>query len=250
MKQLFFSITLLFSLVIVAQTNEELFSDGNNLYKNEKYTEAIELYTSIEKQGLKSDGLFFNLGNCYYKLNKVAPAIYYYEKALKVNPMHQDAMFNLAFAKRMTIDVIEDLPQTFLQRFSSNVIQKLPFDTWAIIAVIASFLASLLFLLYHFSYSSKKKLFYFNTSIFAVFIMLISVFFSFHNYKTVQQNRAAIIFVAKVEIKNAPSTSSEEVFELHEGTKVIILDELDNWKKIKIADGKIGWIYADDLKEI
>jgi len=250
MKKIFFSIALLFSLVIVAQTNEELFSEGNNLYKNEKYTEAIEVYTSIEKQGLKSDDLFFNLGNCYYKLNKVAPAIYYYEKALKANPMHQDATFNLAFAKRMTIDVIEDLPQTFLQRFSSNVIQKLTFDTWAIIAVVASFLASLLFLLYHFSYSSKKKLFYFNTSILTVFIVLISVFFAFHNYKTVQQNRAAIIFVAKVEIKNAPSTSSEAIFELHEGTKVIILDELDNWKKIKIADGKIGWIYADDLKEI
>ncbi|PCH52894.1 MAG: hypothetical protein COC22_03415 [Flavobacteriaceae bacterium] len=59
-----------------------------------------------------------------------------------------------------------------------------------------------------------------------------------------------MIFVAEVEIKNAPSTSSEVVFELHEGTKVIILDELDYWKKIKIADGKIGWIYADDLKEI
>ena len=250
MKKLFFSIVLLFSLGLFSQTSNELFSKANNLYQNGKYTEAIELYSSIEKQGLKSDDLFFNLGNCYYKLNKVAPSIYYYEKALKINPTHEDASFNLAFAKRMTIDVIEDLPKTFLQRFSSNVIQKLPFDTWAIIAVLASFLASLLFLVYHFSTSSKKKLFYFNTFILAVFILIICAFFAFHNYDTVQKNRTAIIFVAKVEIKNAPSTSSEEVFELHEGTKVVILDELDNWKKIRIADGKIGWIYADDLKEI
>lgn len=250
MKKLIFSIVLLFSLVIFAQTPNELFSKGNNLYQNGKYTEAIEAYSSIEKHGVKSDDLFFNLGNCYYKLNKVAPSIYYYEKALKINPTHEDASFNLAFAKRMTIDVIEDLPKTFLQRFSSAVIQKLPFDTWAIIAVIASFLASLLFLLYYFSFSSKKKLFYFNTSIFAVFVLVISVFFAFQNYKTVQKNRAAIIFKAKVKIKNAPSTRSEAAFELHEGTKVVILDELDHWKKIKIADGKIGWIYTDDLKEI
>ncbi|WP_372794413.1 tetratricopeptide repeat protein [Lutibacter sp.] len=250
MKKIFFSIALLFSSIVFSQTSDELFSKGNNLYQNGKYSEAIELYSSIEKQGLISDDLFFNLGNCYYKLNKVAPSIYYYEKALKINPTHQDASFNLAYAKRMTIDVIEDLPQTFLQRFSSTVIQKLPFETWAIIAVLASFLASILFLLYHFSYASRKKLFYFNTSIFAVFVLLISTFFAFHNYDTVKKNRTAIVFVDKVEIKNAPSTSSEVVFELHEGTKVLILDELDSWKKIKIADGKIGWIYADDIKEI
>ncbi len=109
---------------------------------------------------------------------------------------------------------------------------------------------ALLFLLYYFSTSSKKKLVYFNTTIFTVFILIISVFFAFNNYKTLKNNRTAIIFVPKVEIKNAPSMNSDEVFELHEGTKVVILDELDNWKKIKIADGKIGWIYADDLKEI
>jgi len=250
MKKLFFSIVLLFSLVVNAQTSNELFSKANNLYQNGKYSEAIELYTSIEKEELQSDDLFFNLGNCYYKLNKVAPSIYYYEKALKINPIHQDASFNLAFAKRMSIDVIEELPQTFLQRFSSTVIQKLTFETWAIIAVLSSFLVAILFLLYHFAYSSRKKLFYFNTSIFALFVLIITAFFSFHNYNTIQKNRAAIIFVDKVEIKNAPSTSSDTVFELHEGTKVVILDELESWQKIKIADGKIGWIYAEDLKEI
>ncbi|WP_456462838.1 tetratricopeptide repeat protein [Lutibacter sp.] len=250
MKKIIFIFLIFFSLVLEAQNANELFSKANNLYKNGEYSKAIELYSSIEKQGLESDVLFFNLGNSYYKLNKVAPSIYYYEKALKINPSNEDALFNLAFAKRMTIDVIEDLPKTFLQRFSANIIQKLSFDTWAIIAVVASFLMALLFLLYYFSTSSKKKLVYFNTTIFTVFILIMSVFFAFNNYKTVKNNRTAIIFVPKVEIKNAPSMNSDEVFELHEGTKVVILDELDNWKKIKIADGKIGWIYADDLKEI
>jgi len=151
MKKIVFSIALLFSLVAVSQTANKLFSKANNLYQTGKYTEAIELYSIIEKQELISDDLFFNLGNCYYKLNKVAPSIYYYEKALKINPANEDASINLAFAKRMTIDVIEDLPKTFLQRFSASVIQKLPFDTWAIIAVLASILASILFLLYQFS---------------------------------------------------------------------------------------------------
>lgn len=241
---------LYFGYISFAQTADELFSKANDFYKNGQYTKAAQLYLIIEKSGLESDDLYFNLGNSYYKLNKVAPSIYYYEKALKINPMHEDASNNLAFAKRMTIDVIEDLPKTFFQRFSSNVIQKLTYNTWAILGVTASFLAALLFLLYYFSSSPKRKIFYFNITIFAVFVMTVSVIFAYSNYETTQKNRSAIIFASKSEIKNAPSLNSEPVFELHEGTKVTILDELSNWKKIKLADGKIGWVNVADIKEI
>ncbi|WP_298365094.1 tetratricopeptide repeat protein [uncultured Lutibacter sp.] len=250
MKKLVSIVVLLLSLVAYSQEANKLFAEGNTFYKEENYSRAVEVYLAIEEQGLESGDLYFNIANCYYKMNKVAPAIYYYEKALKIDPSHEDALVNIEFAKRMTIDVIEELPKTFFQRFSANIIQKYSFDTWAIIAVIASFLAAIMFLLYYFSFSSRKKLIYFNTSILAVFVLIVTVFFAFKNLKTVQKNRTAIIFSSKVEIKNAPSTTSDEVFELHEGTKVIVLDELDNWKKIKIADGKIGWIYADYLKEI
>lgn len=250
MKKLVLAFALFISLVSFSQTPEALFAKANSLYKNGSYTKAIELYLSIEKSGLHSDDLYFNLGNSYYKLNKVAPSIYYYEKALKLNPAHVDAISNLAFAKRMTIDVIEELPKTFLQRFSENVIQKLPFDTWAIFAVIASFLAALFFLVYYFSSSSKGKLFFFNASILGVFVLIICAFFAFKNYNTIKNTKTAIIFFERVTVKNAPTNSSEAVFELHEGTKVQILDKLDNWIKIKLADGKIGWIKASNLKEI
>ncbi len=250
MKNVVFSWFLLFTTLMLAQTPKEIFSKGNELYKNGDYLKAIDSYKSIEDEGLQSDVLYFNLGNCYYKLNKVAPAIYYYEKALKLNPKNVKAATNLSFAKRMTIDVIDTLPKTFFQKLSNTVIQKFSFDTWAIIAVIASFLVAIFFLLYYFSFSSTKKLMYFNTSIISLVVLIITLFFAIENYSLEQKNRTAIIFATKVEVKDAPSTNSDEVFELHEGTKVMVLDELDNWKQIKLSDGKTGWISADDLKEI
>ena len=248
--RILFMLSLLFGSFSYAQTSDELFSNANDFYKNGQYSKAIQLYLNIEKQGVESDDLFFNLGNSYYKLNKVAPSIYYYEKALKLNPIHEDASINLAFAKRMTIDIVEDLPKSFLQRFSSAVIQKLTYDTWAILGVVASFLAAFLFLMYYFSYSPKQKILYFNTTILMFFVMLVMVVFAFSNYDITQKSRSAIVFSLKSDIKNSPSIDGEEVFELHEGTKVYILDELSNWKKIKLADGKIGWINAADIKEI
>ena len=250
MKYIFYIVVYFIAFTGYAQSEEKIFAEANTFYKESNFERAIGLYLSIEEQGLESDDLFFNLGNSYYKQNKVAPAIYYYEKALKLNPQHKDALVNIEFAKRMKIDVIEELPKTFIQKFSENVIQKLTFDSWAILAVLASFLASILFLLYHFSSSSRKKLLYFNFTIFFVFALIVTTFFAFNSYSVDKNNRPAIIFSSKVEIKNAPTLSSDEVFELHEGTKVQILDELDDWKKIKIADGKEGWVISSHLKEI
>ena len=250
MKQLIYVFILFYTLGVFAQNADNLFTEANDFYTAGNYTEAIETYHKIEDLDVESAELYFNLGNCYYKLNKVAPSIFYYEKALKLNPNYTEAANNLAFAKRMTIDVIEELPQTFLQRFSKNIIQKFSFDTWAYAAVIASFLVALFFLIYYFSNETKLKLLFFNLSLVSFFGVVLCGFFAFKNYNTVQKNREAIIFVQKTEIKNAPTPSGEMIFELHEGTKVLVLDELQSFKRIKIADGKTGWIRASDLKEI
>ncbi|MGB0892327.1 MAG: SH3 domain-containing protein, partial [Flavobacteriaceae bacterium] len=178
----------------------------------------------------------------------VAPTIYNYEKALQLDPLNQDAANNLVFAKRLTLDAIEELPKTFLQRFNENYLQKFSFNQWAIIVVILSSLASLLFLLFYFSVTSSRKRMYFVTSILSFLLLIISLVITYNQYNFSKNNINAIIFSEKAEVKNAPTLNSEDVFTLHEGTKVKVLDAVDNWKKIKLADGKIGWIIASELK--
>lgn len=250
MKRIVVILVLIFSTFGYAQSVDNLFADANELYKNGKYTEAIETYKKIEDLGVNSDDLYFNLANSYYKLNKVAPSIYYYEKALKLNPSNSDAKANLTFAKRMTIDAIEQMPKTIFQKFSESFIYKLTYNSWAWISVILSFLAAILFLLYHFSYSSGKKLLYFNTSLLSAILLIFAVVFAYKSYNHEVNTKYAIVFKQATEIKNAPTLNSDTVFELHEGTKVQVLDAIDDWKKIKLADGKIGWIVAEDMQEI
>jgi len=250
MKKIIVILLLVFSTFSYAQTATSLFADANELYKNGNYIKAIELYKKVENLQVHSDDLYYNLGNSYYKLNKVAFSIYYYEKALKLNPTNSDVITNLAFAKRMKIDAIEIMPKTIFQKFSENVIYKLTYNSWAWIAVILSFLGAILFLLYHFSYSSGKKLLYFNTSILSALLLILTVVFAYKSYNYEVNIKSAIIFKQTTEIKNAPTLNSDTVFELHEGTKVQVLDAIDDWKKIKLADGKIGWIVGDDLEEI
>jgi len=131
-----------------------------------------------------------------------------------------------------------------------STVLRFTYETWSKIAVGLAFVFALLFLMYHFSYSTGKKRIYFITSILSVIFVTISLFFAYRNKHHVNNNIEAIIFSAAAPVKNAPTNSSDVYFELHEGTKVLILETLDNWKKIKIADGKMGWIDSAALKEI
>lgn len=251
MNKLIITIYLLCNAIGAYATQaDSLFATANKLYQSEKYSEALNLYKEIEKHNITTDDVLYNIANTYYKMNMVAPAIYYYEKVLQQSPNHSDAKFNLEFAKRMAIDNIEPMPKTLGQKIKEAVVLKLTYNSWAWVAVVLSFLFAILFLLYHFSYSSGSKRLYFVTSFISAFLALLTIFIAYQNYKYVTSNQEAIVFAQKTEVKTAPTVSGEVSFELHEGTKVNVLESLDNWKKIKIADGKIGWIVADDIKEL
>lgn len=248
MKKLFYLIVFTLSFTMYAQTSSELFTKANSFYNKGNYTEAIELYEKIESSNEVSSQLYYNLGNSYYKLNKVGPSIYNYEKALKLDPSNIDASNNLVFAKRLSLDRVEDLPKSALQKFNQNYISKIDYNQWAIITVILAFISAILFLLYYFSTISYKKRIYFSTSIITLFLLIICLSISFHQFNKNQNTIEAIIYNSEVSIKNEPTNDASESFILHEGTKVFVLDGVDDWKKIRLSDGKIGWLKNGDIK--
>ena len=250
MHKIIFFLIFIAGMAVQAQSQDSLFVQANKSYQQEDYLKALELYNEIENQNVVSAELFYNMANVYYKTNKVADAIYYYEKALSLEPNNRDILFNLEFAKRMTLDNIEELPKSISQKFRDAVVLKFTYNTWAIISVSFAFLFAILFLLYHFSYSTGVKRIYFITSGITVILVSLSLFFSYQNYKYVTNTRTAIIFAQQASVKSAPTKSSEVNFLLHEGTKIFVLESLDNWVKIKIADGKMGWIEEEDMKEL
>lgn len=231
-----------------AQTPANLFKTANEFYKKGDYENALKNYQLIENKHLESADLYFNLGNTYYKLNQVAPAIYYFEKALQLDPTNDDFKNNLSIAQRMTIDKIDMIPKTFLQKLDENYIRKFSFETWALVAIISSILFVLLFLSYYFAYHSGLKRLYFVLSIASIISIMLSFAFAYTGFDYEKNHQPAIIFSQTVSVKNAPTINSTDVFELHEGTKVIILEQVDDWLKIKLADGKIGWLPKTDLK--
>ena len=243
-----FFLLLLASQVVGSQSAQELFEKANEQYKLEQYEEAIQTYNQIEQLNVTSSALYHNLGNCHYKLNKVAPSIYNYEKALLIDPLNEDARINLVFARRLAIDNIEALPKSVLQKVDEAIVKKLSYNDWAITSVVLSILGCSLFMLFYFSFSPRNKRLFFVASMICFTLLIITSVFSFKEYSFAKNNLNAIVFAVETEIKNSPTLNGETVFILHEGTKVNVLDTIYDWIKIKIDDGKVGWINSVDLK--
>lgn len=250
MKNVLTLILVVFCQVLVAQTPNDLFGKGNIAYKDGNYQEAIDLYAKIEDQNLASVDLYFNMANAYYKLNKVGPSIYYYEKALQLDPQNEDVRTNLVFAKRLALDTIEELPKTLFQKINKNYLQVLSYNQWSYLVIGFSFFGCLFFLMYYLVKRSGTKRLYFILSATCFFLFISSFFITYNQYQLAINKRPAIIFAEKTEIRSAPTLNAEEIFEIYEGTKVLVVDAIDDWKKITLADGKEGWIVADHLKEL
>ncbi|WBX71450.1 tetratricopeptide repeat protein [Tenacibaculum retecalamus] len=250
MKQVIALLLFFTTTIMLAQTADKLFVNANALYKDGKYLEAIKNYEAIETTKNVSSELYYNLGNAYYKLNKVAPAIYNYEKALQLNALNEDALNNLIIAKRLTLDRIEELPQSIFQKINENFLQKFTYNTWATLVVILSFLATALFLLFYFSFTPSKKRLFFITSNFSFLLLIVGLVITYSQYNQSKNTVEAIIFSEEVEITNEPTKDASEIFTLHEGTKVKIIDTVDKWNKIKLTDGKTGWMLSENLKSL
>lgn len=239
------SLTLVFG-----QNNTALFNSANKAYNEGNYQEAITQYKSILDSGEYSTSVYYNLANAYYKTNVIGPSVYYFEKALQLSPNDEDILNNLAFARNMTIDAIEPLPKTQLSKFVGNITSTFSYNQWAWIAVILGFVCVISFLLYQFAYQSLKKRIYFLISFIALLFILGTVAIAYQQYEKAKQDRPAIVFATETTVKAEPNLRSDAVFTLHEGTKVQILDTVADWKKIRLIDGKIGWIIAEDVSEL
>jgi len=245
MKNLVY-ILLFLTQVVGAQS----FDKGNALFRKGDYKGAVKEYEGILAKKQESAEVYFNLGNAYYKLNNVAPAVYNYEKALQLNPGNKDIAVNLAFAQKMVLDDIKAVPKVGFSNALYKVAGNYHYNTWAWVAVSFSVLVLLFFTGYYFAGRTVLKRIFFVGMFVAIFgIVVSSVAATFVKSEQSAEN-PAIIFAEVISVKAEPAADAADAFVLHAGTKVNVMETLENWKKIKLPDDSVGWVDKSVLKEI
>ena len=245
----FLILALMVSVAGMAQDADNRFKEANDAYNEGNFEQALTGYNTIEAEGLESAALYYNMGNTYYKMKDFPHAILYYEKALKLDPSDEDIRVNLEIANLAVVDKINPIPQSFLARWRNILRSSFSADGWAWLSV--AFFALLLTCLFAFLMSRRmglRKLGFF-VGLVALVCLAFSVVFAFESQRALSRHDEAIVMTPTVTAKSSPSDQSVDLFVLHEGTKVRVLDSARDWNKIRIADGSVGWLPATDMTQ-
>ena len=248
-------VTLLLSLGasmnIQAKDLDSLWTAGVQAYTDGKFSDASAAWTSIEESGQKSAKLYYNLGNAWFKQGNYPKAILNYERALRLDPSYSDARYNLEFTNNFVQDKIEPVPEFILKSFARKICYLMSSNAWAAIFLVLFAAALVMGLLFLLGSSVGKRRVGFYCGIVLLLLSAGALSFSIWQKSDSVKTDTAIVMSPVSSVKSSPSSgSSKDLFVIHEGTKVTILDEVGSWKNIALADGRQGWITSNELEVI
>lgn len=251
MKITYILILFLFQFAQLASAqNDSIFLKANNAYADENYAEAFRLYKSIEKNDVASSELFYNMGNTAYKLELTAESIYYFEKALQLSPGDEAILNNLAYAERMRIDQFDVSPETDINKSYKQVLNLFSLDGWAYLAIICLVLSCVSFAFFIFNRSTKTKRLFFTVFIVLLVGSLGSYILAERQLKLKAETTYAINFQDEKNLLEEPNPNATALLQIHEGTKVKVLDEFRSFYQVELPNGTIGWLEKSNLKKI
>ena len=248
-------VTLLLSLGasmnIQAKDLDSLWTAGVQAYTDGKFSDASAAWTSIEESGQKSAKLYYNLGNAWFKQGNYPKAILNYERALRLDPSYSGARYNLEFTSNFVQDKIEPVPEFILKSVARKVCYVMGSNAWAVIFLVLLAAALVMGLLFLLGSSVGKRRAGFYCGIVLLLLSAGALSFSIWQKSDSVKTDTAIVMSPVSSVKSSPSSgSSKDLFVIHEGTKVTILDEVGTWRNISLADGRQGWIPASDIEII
>ncbi|MEZ4936279.1 MAG: hypothetical protein R2799_01660 [Crocinitomicaceae bacterium] len=243
-----FALVALFLSIQKIWAVEITFDDANSLYTNESYDSAVIAYESLLEENQYSFEIFYNLGNAYFKTNRLGLAILNWEKARKIKPSNQLVIENLNFAYTLARDKFETNIKSvgFIKGF---VYEKSP-NFWVYMSLLFSvILATTLFLFFVSKNDTLHQISFYVSIVGFVCLIMFVVFAAMHK-SHFETSTEAIVLQPRVQVFTEPKEGSEEAFALHEGTKVEVLKIDEEWAEIVVNKDNTGWIKLQSIGQI
>lgn len=231
-------------------SNEQYIQQAAELYQHEEYRQALDNYLKIVDDGNEGMILFYNIGNCYFKLHEKSQALLWYERALRLDPSNEDIKHNISYINQTLIDKIDKIPEFLLTRWWNNLSMSMTSNGWAIVSIVVCLLFFMMLLLIIMSRRRWLRSISLLLSIVFFVCLVIAIVFSRKEQLRYAKNPGAIITQNVVIVRSTPAHSGSDLFVIHEGLKVAITDRIGEWYEIKLSNGEKGWVEGESLEEI
>jgi tetratricopeptide (TPR) repeat protein len=249
------SLIALLALVVLcppvfADEAAALFQQAGQLYQAGQYADAAAAYEKILVNGLENWQVHYNLGNAYFKQRQLGKAILHYEKAVALNPESEDIRFNLDLANLSVIDRIPVPPRSLVVIWLDAALHVISLRTAAILAA-ALWVVFFVVLIFKVLATGEFLQRFAQTLLWPslVALVLVSINFGWQLYERASY-QYAIVLTSRVVVTSAPAEGATEVFTLHEGVRVQLETTSGNYQRIRLADGKVGWMPQEVLGKI
>jgi tetratricopeptide (TPR) repeat protein len=220
---------------------------ANAAYARTDFEKAAKLYEEVLSSGSEAAEVYYNLGNAYFKLNQVGPAILNYEKARKLAPGDEDIEHNLELASQRAVDKIEAVPQLFIEEWKTGLRSAFTEKGWSWLTITGFCLVLLATAFVIAGRTVRQRQYAFLTGLLFLICTVISFVLARQQYDAIAHESDAIVMTATVTVKGSPADNGTKLFVIHEGAKVHIEDTEGSWVEIKLANGNVGWIPASAL---
>ena len=250
-KNICFLVAMLVPMSLLAVTPEQQVSEANRAYYTGHYDMAAQIYEKVIHAGFASPELYYNLGNAYFKLGNMPIAILYYEKAHKLAPADADIAHNIRLANTKIVDKIEPVPVLFYIRWWNNARNLLSPDGYAKSSLA---LLSLFWIMLAGYFLARRRGIRVTAFYFAMLFLVVSILgliLAADSHHHALNPDEAIVIEASAGVKSSPDEKSTDLFVVHEGTKVTVMDRIGgDWEEVKIANGNSGFIQTKAIREI
>ncbi len=252
MKNLLFSvfILLVFGFSAVADEAANLFQLANQQYESGNYSQAAVTYEKILAAGQANWQVYYNLGNAYYKQKNIGKAILNYERAHRLNRDNEDIDFNIDLANLSVADRIPVMPQALIFIWLDRGIHLFSLEAAATVMLIfwvLLFAGAIIWMLARrgFLQNWGRRLAWGAGAVWLIFMLIFGILA--YEQATVQEG---IVLASRVVVRSSPAEDATEIFILHEGVKVRLQERSGEWQRIKLADGKVGWLEINAVEKI
>lgn len=230
---------------------DSLWRAGADAYVAGQWEEARSAWLQIEAMGLESPDLYTNIGDACFKLGDLGGAVLGYERALKLNPSERTARYNLDFVRRSLQDKIDEVPEFFLKTWLRKIGWWMSSDAWAALFLGLLALALSAGLLFALSARPVWRKTGFFCGIALALLALGCLAASLSQKRNYFRTDRAVVMAPVVSVASSPGgNAAKDLFVLHEGTCVKLLEEIGGWCNIELSDGRQGWMPSTNLEKI
>lgn len=230
---------------------ESIFEEANIAYRNGDFRTAAEKYQQLCDEGYTGGNLYYNLGNAYFKLGAKGLAVLNYERARRLIPGDADLRANLSYVLSGVQEGISDWKYEFLKFLTGLA----PVEQLAVNTSVCFFGLAFLVILGILKPVPLKNLVegefrkWWN-GVVIVWALIFCLFCSLGLLTFWDQSRDHAVAIKDGDVRFEPSKAATLHYKLNEGSRVLILEEREDWLKVKRVDGKRGWVEKDCLEMI